>query len=130
MIASKPYAKKNGVSSISHLFVVRYAHRTQGSSSSHLPFLSERVFLRQLKMVLLDASACPLPCGYQGVDICCLMLYFFKNLAKSLPTNCGPLLVTMNCRIPKRQTMFFYMKRSMSVWVVVVMGSASSHFVK
>ncbi|KAM1933975.1 hypothetical protein ACFX15_018200 [Malus domestica] len=81
-------------------------------------------------MVLLDASACPLPCGYQGVDTCYLMPYFSKNFAKSLPTNYGPLSVTMEYGMPKRQMMFFHMKHFMSVWVVVVMGSASTHFVK
>ena len=81
-------------------------------------------------MVLLDALACPLPCGYRGVDMCCLMPYFSKNFAKSLPMNCGPLSVTMKCGMPKRQMMFFDMKRYMFVWVFVVMGLASTHFVK
>ncbi|KAM2866170.1 hypothetical protein COP2_022253 [Malus domestica] len=95
MIALEPYAMENGVSPVTHLLVVRYAHRTSGSSSSHLPFLYERVFLRQLMMVLLDTSACPLPCEYRDMDMCCLMPYFSKKLTKSLPMNCGPLSVTI-----------------------------------
>ena len=68
MIASEPYATEKGVSPVARLLVVRYAHKTPGSSSGHLPFLSERVFLRHSRMLLLDALACPLPCGYRGVD--------------------------------------------------------------
>ncbi|KAM2891208.1 hypothetical protein COP2_009533 [Malus domestica] len=64
MISSEPYAKENGVLPIARLLVVRYAHGTSGSSSGHLPFLSEMDFLRQSRMVLLEALACPLPCGY------------------------------------------------------------------
>ncbi|KAM1963123.1 hypothetical protein ACFX16_023330 [Malus domestica] len=61
MIAFKPNAKEKGVSLVAHLLVVRYAHRHPGSSSGHFPFLSERDFLRQSRIILLDASACPLP---------------------------------------------------------------------
>ncbi|KAM2715671.1 hypothetical protein EV2_045253 [Malus domestica] len=88
MIASEPNARKNGVSTVAHLLVVRYAHRTPWSLFGHLPFLSKRDFLSQLRMVLLDASACLLYFGYLGVDMCCLMPYFLKNFAKYLPTKC------------------------------------------
>ena len=101
MIASEPYARENEVSPIARLLVVRYAHRTPGSSSGQLPFLSEKDFLRQSRMVLLD--------------MCCLMPYFSKNFNKSLPTNCGPLSVTYECGMPKWQMVFFHMKCSMSV---------------
>ncbi|KAM1773896.1 hypothetical protein ACFX12_043335 [Malus domestica] len=56
------------------------------------------------------------------------MPYSSKNFAKSLPTNYGPLSVMIACGMPKHQMMFFHMKRSMTIWVVVVMGSASTHF--
>ena len=46
MIASEPYARENEVLPVARLLVVRYAHRTPGSSSGHLLFLFERVFLR------------------------------------------------------------------------------------
>ena len=75
MLVSEPNAKEKGVSPVAHFLVVRYAHRHPGSSSGHLPFLSARDFLRQSRIVLLEALACPLPCGYLGVDICCLMPY-------------------------------------------------------
>ncbi|KAM2335686.1 hypothetical protein ACFXTH_013070 [Malus domestica] len=61
MIASEPNAKEKGVSSVARLLVVRYTHRHSGSSSGHFPFLSMRDFLKQSRIVLLDASACPLP---------------------------------------------------------------------
>ena len=96
MIAFERNAKEKGVSLVARLLVVRYAHRHPGSASGHFPFLSVRDFLRQSRIVLLEASACRLPCGYLGVDICCFMPYFWKNPAKSLPTNYGPLSVTMD----------------------------------
>ncbi|KAM2256292.1 hypothetical protein ACFXTI_046657 [Malus domestica] len=61
MIASEPNAKEKGVSSIARLLVVLYAHKHPGSSSGYFPFLSVRDFLRQSRIVLLDASTCPLP---------------------------------------------------------------------
>ena len=96
MIASEPKAKEKGVSPVARLLVVRYAHRHPRSASGHFPFLSARDFLRQSRIVLLEASVCLLPCGYLGVDICCFIPYFWKNPTKSLPTNCRPLSVTMD----------------------------------
>ena len=61
MIASEPNAKEKEVSPVARLLVVRYAHRHPESSSGHFPFLLVRDFLRQSTIVLLDASACPLP---------------------------------------------------------------------
>ncbi|KAM1314978.1 hypothetical protein ACFX13_018918 [Malus domestica] len=87
MITSEPYTRENGVSPVAHLLVVRYTYKTSGSSSGHLPFLSKRDFLRQSRMVLLDTSACSLSCGYRGVDMCCLILYFSKNFTKYCPRN-------------------------------------------
>ena len=60
MIASELNANVKGVSLVARLLVVRYAHRHSGSSSSHFPFLSIRDFLRQSRIVLLDALACPI----------------------------------------------------------------------
>ena len=130
MIAFEPNAKEKWVSPVAYRLVVWYAHKTPGSSSGHFPCLSVRDFLRQCMIDLLDASACPLPWGYLSVDMFCLMPYFWKNFAKSLPTNCGPLSMALDCEMPNRQMMFFHMKRSMSDWVVVVMGLASTHLVK
>ncbi|KAB2608578.1 paramyosin-like [Pyrus ussuriensis x Pyrus communis] len=41
-----------------------FAGHDKGSLSAHFPFLLEKDFLRQLRIILLDASACPLPWGY------------------------------------------------------------------
>ena len=59
-IVSEPNAKEKGVSPVARLLVVRYAYRHPGSSSGHFPFLLARDFLRQSRIVLLDASTCPL----------------------------------------------------------------------
>ena len=60
MIISDPNTKEKGVSPVTRLLVVRYAHRHPGSSSGHFPFLLARDFLRQSRIILLDASTCPL----------------------------------------------------------------------
>ncbi|KAM1404256.1 hypothetical protein ACFX2I_012749 [Malus domestica] len=60
MIASEPNAKEKRVSPVTRLLVVRYANRHPGSSSGYFLFLLVRDFLRQSRIVLLDASACPL----------------------------------------------------------------------
>ena len=96
MIASELNAKEKRVSPVAHLLVVRYAHKHLGSSSGHFSFLLVRDFLRQSRIILLDASTCPFPWGYFGVDMCCLMPYFWKNFAKSLPTNYESFSVTMD----------------------------------
>ena len=61
MIASEPNAKEKRASSVTRPWVVQCAHRHSGNLSGHFPFLSVRDFLRQSRIVLLDASACPLP---------------------------------------------------------------------
>ncbi|KAM2891196.1 hypothetical protein COP2_009522 [Malus domestica] len=96
MIASEPNAKEKGISPVARRLVMQYTHRHSGSLSSHFPFLSEKDFLRQSRIILLDASACLLAWRYLDVDMCCLMPYFWKNFAKSLPTNYRPLSVTMD----------------------------------
>ncbi|KAM1172789.1 hypothetical protein ACFX2G_023336 [Malus domestica] len=46
MIASELNAKEKGVSPVACHLVIRYAHRTPGSSSDHFPCLSVKDFLR------------------------------------------------------------------------------------
>ncbi|KAM1359783.1 hypothetical protein ACFX2F_046710 [Malus domestica] len=60
MIASKPNAKEKEVSPVARLLVVRYAYRHSESLSGHFSFLLVRDFLRQSRIILLDASTCPL----------------------------------------------------------------------
>ncbi|KAM1985586.1 hypothetical protein ACFX16_013743 [Malus domestica] len=95
MISFEPNSNKKGVSPVTHRLVMRYAHKTLGSSSGHFPYLSVRDFLRQSGIVLLGASAYLLPWGYLSVNMGCLMPYLWKNFAKSLPTNYGALSMTI-----------------------------------
>ncbi|KAL6289447.1 hypothetical protein ACE6H2_006957 [Prunus campanulata] len=57
---------------------------TPGNSSTHFPSAPSSLFFKQSSTILLDASAWPLPCGYLGVDKCCLMPYFARNAITSL----------------------------------------------
>ena len=130
MITSEPNANEKRVSPVAHRLVIRYSHMTPGSSFGHFPCLSMRDFLRQSMIILLNASAYPLPWGYLGVDMCYLMPYFWKNFGKSLSMNCRPLSVMIDWKMLNWQMMFLYMKHSMSDWVVVVMGSTFTYLVK
>ena len=60
ILASALYDKKNGVSHVNFLGVIRFAHRMLGSSSAHLPFASSSLFFNLFIIALLVASACPL----------------------------------------------------------------------
>ena len=61
MIASEPNAKEKIASPVARPLVVRYAHKHLGNSSSHFPFLSVKDFLRQSRIIFLDASDRLLP---------------------------------------------------------------------
>ena len=61
--------------------VVLYAHRTPGNSSTHFPLAESKRFLRAVKIVLFEASAWPLLCGYLGVEY---RFFMFKPSQKSL----------------------------------------------
>ena len=56
MTASAPEDIKKGVSPVDLRGVVRYVHRTCGSSSTHLSFASSNLFLSPLTMILLITS--------------------------------------------------------------------------
>ncbi|CAL8994425.1 unnamed protein product [Prunus brigantina] len=85
---------------------------TQGSSSTYFPSASSSFFFRHSPMILLDATAWPLPYGYLGVDMWCLMPYFAKNAVICLSMNCDPLSETNDCGQPKWQIMFFQTNNS------------------
>ncbi|CAL9024948.1 unnamed protein product, partial [Prunus brigantina] len=63
---------------------------------AHLPFSfrPSSLFFKQSNIILLDASAWPLPYEYLGVDRCCLMPYFVKKAVICLLMNCDPLSET------------------------------------
>ena len=60
MTTSVPYVKENGVSPVDLWGVVRYAHKTLGSSSAQLPLALSNLLFNPLRIVLLTALAYPL----------------------------------------------------------------------
>ncbi|CAL2246386.1 unnamed protein product [Prunus armeniaca] len=56
-------------------------------------------------IILLDATAWPLSCGYLGVDKGYLMPYFANDAVICLPTNFVPLLMTIDFGRANRQMM-------------------------
>ena len=108
IIASAPYVKENGVSPVDILGVVRYAHRTLGSSSAHLPFASSSLFFNPFTIALLVASACPLLWGYAGVEYLFLMPRPQQNSRKALLSNCNPLSDIRESGTPNLVMMFFH----------------------
>ncbi|KAJ9542613.1 LOW QUALITY PROTEIN: hypothetical protein OSB04_029119 [Centaurea solstitialis] len=58
--ASHPYTKEYGVCPVDVLGVVRFVHRTEGSSSTHLPFAPFNLLRIELTTTLLLDSASPL----------------------------------------------------------------------
>ena len=66
--ASDPYVMENGVSPIYLVRVIRYIHKIWGNSSTHFPLASSNLFFKSSTMTLFVASACPLSCGYDGVE--------------------------------------------------------------
>ena len=60
MIASLPYANRNGVFSIGVLGVVLYAYNTLSTSSSHTPFAPLSQVLIILSKDQFVTSTCPL----------------------------------------------------------------------
>ncbi|KAI5316728.1 hypothetical protein L3X38_036435 [Prunus dulcis] len=104
-------------------------NRTLSSSSIQFPSASSNIFFRQSNIILSDASAWPLPCGYHKVDKCCLMPYFAKNAVICLPMNCDPLSVISDYERPNRHMMFFQTNRSMSASLVEDRALALIHLV-
>ena len=66
MTASVLYASRNGVSLVGVLAVVRYAHRTLGSSSRQIPFAPSSWVLIILNKDQFVTSTYPLACGCAG----------------------------------------------------------------
>ena len=67
--------------------VVRWDQRTPSSSSAHLPFLASKRFFSPSRMVLLIVSACPLHCGYLGVDLLSRIFHFSQNASNRVEIN-------------------------------------------
>ena len=109
---------------------MRYAHRTWGSSSTHLPFASSNFFFNPSTMTLLVASACPLHCGYAGVEY----LFFMPNpqqyLWKALLSNWRQLSDMRVFGILNLVTIFHHTNFFTSWFRMLARGLASTHLVK
>ena len=60
MTTSVPYASQNDISPVGVLTIVRYAHRTLGSSSGQIPFAPSSQVLMILRNDRFVTSTCPL----------------------------------------------------------------------
>ena len=81
-------------------------------------------------MTLLEASACPLDCGYPGEEKKFFIPRSEQNPLKSLLSNCVPLSDIAAQGMPKRVITFFQKKRLVSTSLILDNGSASIHLVK
>ena len=61
--ASVPNARVNGVSQVTDLRVVMYAHNTSGRYSTHFPFKSSNLVFSAALRVRIVTSSCPLDYG-------------------------------------------------------------------
>ena len=110
--------------------VVLYAHRTPGSSSTHFNLAKCRRFFKVVKKVLLDDFAWLLLCEYSGVEYKFLIFISLQKFMYTLLSNCGPLLVIIDCGIPNQQTMFFYTNWTISLSLMEAKALASTHLLK
>ena len=83
-----PYVRENEVSPVDLLGVVRYTHKTLGSSSAHLPFALSSIFFNPFTIALLVALAWPLLWGYVRVEYLFLIPRSLQNSRKALLSNC------------------------------------------
>src|SRR5581483_5723030 len=108
--ASHPYTKEYGVCPVDALGVVRFAQRTDGNSSTHLPFAPFNLFRIELIMTLLLDSANPLDCGYLGVEVTSLIPRCSQNVRVLSLINCDPLSHIISDGTPNLWIMLFWMK--------------------
>ena len=100
--------RANGDILVGFCLVVLLAHKNPSTSSTHFPLVECRRFFKAVRRVLLDDSAWPLLCGYRRVELKFLIFGSSQRFLFTLLSNCGPLLVTIDCDIPNRQTIFFH----------------------
>ena len=106
--ASAPYVRENGVSPMDLRGVIRYAHKTLGSSLAQLPLTPSNLLFNPLRIALLAASACPLLRGYAGVEYLFMMPRSQQKSQKALLSNCNPLLEMRVFGTPNLVTIFFH----------------------
>jgi len=120
---SRKWAAK-GVSLVVECGVVRYAHKTCGSSSGQLPFASSSLLFNPFNMTLFVESACLFVSGCLPKVMCYLIFSSSSSSLILLPANCVLLSVTTNWETPNLDKMFFL--KNLMTFVVVVWSSASA----
>ena len=88
--------------------VVRYAHRTCGSSSAQAPFASCSLRFSPANITLLAASTCPLAWGCSTEVNWCFMFKSATNFLKPASVNWVPLSMVMDYGTPNLVTIFLY----------------------
>ena len=130
IIASPPYVSENKVSPVDLLGVVRYAHRTFGNFSAHIPFVPSNPFLSPFIIVLLITLAWTLLYGYAEVEYLFLISRLLQNFRKALLSNCNLLSNTRNSSTPNLVTIFLQTKFLTSTSRMLANASTLAHFVK
>ena len=130
MTASAPYVKENGVSPVDLWGVVRYAHKTLGSSLAQLLLALSNLLFNPFRIALLTASACPLLWGYARVEYLFMMPRSRQKSRKALLSNCNPLLEMRMFGTPNLVTIFFHTNFLTSTSQMLASASASAHLVK
>ena len=128
--ASAPYVREKGVSLVDLLGVVRYAHRTLGNSSAHLPLEPFNLFFNPFTIALLVASAWPLLYGYAKVKYRFTMPRSLQYSQKALLSNCNSLSNTSDSGTPNLVTMFFHTYFLTSTSRMFASAFASTHLMK
>ena len=130
MTASAPYVRENRVSPVDLLGVVRYAHKTLGNSSAHLPLTPFNIFFNSFTMALLVASTWPLLCRYAKVEYPFLMPRLLQNSRKALLLNYSPLFDTKDFGTPNLVTVFLHTNFLTSTSQIFANAFTSAHLVK
>ena len=130
MTASLPYASQNGVSPISLLAVVWYAHKTLGSSSGQMPFAPLSRVLMILSKDRFVTFTCPLACRWTGNELWFSIPSSEQKSLNALLSNYFSLSETSTLGIPYLQMMFFQTKFRIFFSMIVAKALASTHLVK
>ena len=89
---------------------MRFAHRTDESSSTHFPFAAFKILRIELIIALLLDSVSPFAWGYRGVEVISLIFLSLQNCRVVTLMNCEPLSHTISDGIPNRHMILVWMK--------------------
>lgn len=130
LMASVLWAMENGVFPVVVWLIVRIAHNTCGSSSTHAPFDTSNFFFKIRLMVLLMASTWPFAYVWWEEDKCFLIPNSSHRSLIFLLLNCLLLSDTSEWEIPKWQMIFFQRNLDVLASIILARGSISTHLVK